>query len=236
MNKKCLDLFSGTGSFSEAFKRSREWQVTEVDLNERDLDVISPDIQENILNLSAKNLPDADVVLASPPCKAFSLAAAHVHMTKDVKPKSEFGKESIKLVKKTIDLIDNIQPEFYFIENPRAGMRRLMRRKEWALGEPEGTVSWCQYGSNCMKPTDFWGRHPKSFKYRMCSNGESCHESASRGSRTGIQGIDTDVKRGAIPYALSLSILEAVERDIQFIKGTDECNVIRNNSNGIFDY
>lgn len=219
MKGYCIDLFSGTGSFSAAFDKSRDWETFEVDKNEDDLDAINPDMERDVLNLDAGDIPipddvDVVIVLASPPCKAFSLAAAHHHMTKDVTPKTDFGRESIKLVKHTLSLIDDIDPDYWFLENPRGGLRRVMRRKSWGAGEPTGTVSWCQYGYNRMKATDLWGYHPPMI-YRFCANGEDCHASASRGSRTGTQGIDSSVKRAAIPFGLSLSILDAVERDFR---------------------
>lgn len=215
--KYCLDLFSGTDSFSAAFEKSREWEVFSVDLNPKDLDEINPDLKIDIQMMNPGHLPDRfqspDVVLASPPCKAFSLAAAHHHMDDDVQPKTDFARMSLRLVKRTIELCLELDPDYWFLENPRAGLRRVMREKFWGLGEPTGTISWCQYGANRMKPTDFWGEHPP-MKYRFCANGEDCHASAKRGSQTGTQGIRSDVKRAAIPYGVSLAILEAVERDM----------------------
>lgn len=214
----CIDLFSGTNSFSAAFEKSREWDVVTVDLNPDDLDEIQPDIQADVRDLSADDF-DIDgyenvVVLASPPCKAFSLAAAHHHMDENVEPKTDFGEMSIDLVEKTIDLCKSLSPDFWFLENPMGGMRRVMRQKDFGLGEPTGTITWCQYGANRMKKTDLWGDHPESLVYRCCSNGEDCHASAPRGSKTGTQGIDSSVKRAAIPFGVSLAILEAVEREL----------------------
>lgn len=215
----CIDLFSGTNSFSAAFEKSRDWETFSVDLNPDGLDEIQPDLEADILRLDASDIPipdgaDAVVMLASPPCKAFSMAAAHHHMTEDVEPKTDFAKTSIKLIEKTISLADEIDPDFWFLENPMCGTRRVMRQKEWGLGEPTGTVTWCQYGANRMKKTDFWGEHPQSLTYRACKNGEDCHASAPRGSKTGTQGINSSVKRAAIPFGMSLAILEAVERDL----------------------
>lgn len=214
----CIDLFSGTGGFSAAFDKSRDWETFEVDLNPDGLDEIQPDLEVDVLDLSADDIPIPDdagtvVVLASPPCKAFSMAAAHHHMDEDVQPKTDFAKTSLELVEKTLDLVGEIDPDFWFLENPRGGMRRVMREKSWGLGEPTGTVSWCQYGSNRQKMTDLWGRHPEHMVYRRCIRGESCHASAPRGSKTGTQGMNSSVRRAAIPYALSYAILDAVDRD-----------------------
>jgi hypothetical protein len=213
---KILDLFGGTESMMQAFHKSRDWETFNVDLNPEDEDLIEPDLQADVAELSVSDLPhdDWDVIWASPPCKAFSLAAAHHHMDDDVQPKTDFGRKSIELVRSTLELVDEIDPTFWFMENPRAGMRRVMREKEWGEGEPTGTVSLCQYGADRMKPTDLWGEHPDSMKYRFCANGEDCHESASRGSKTGTQGIELAIDRAQFPFGLSLAVLEAVEREL----------------------
>ena len=70
---------------------------------------------------------------------------------------------------------------------------------------PQATVSYCQYGSKYMKPTDLWGRLPPSFVPKMCrpkrqhqswwktkdENGRAgCpHAEVPRGSGKGICGI-----------------------------------------------
>jgi hypothetical protein len=215
-NRLCIDLFSGTGGFSSAFEKSRQWDVIEVDKRDDHPD-INPTMVADVMKMDASAFPLDEyenlVVVASPPCKAFSLAASHIHMDADVSPLTDFGGESVAMVKKTISLIEDLQPDYWFLENPRAGLRRVMREKFWGLGEPTGTISWCQYGANRMKPTDLWGEHPE-MEYRFCAKGEDCHTSAPRGSPTGTQGVDTSLRRAAIPYSISLSILEAVERAI----------------------
>jgi len=212
----CIDLFSGTDGFSAAFIKSRKWDVITVD-NRNDHDDIKPIMLADVFDLTSEDFPtasyDVTVVLASPPCKAFSLAAHGHHMTKDVQPKTDFGQESLDLVKYTIDLIRDIDPDYWFLENPLAGLRRVMRRASWGLGEPTGTVSWCQYGSSSMKPTDLWGDHPP-MRYRFCGRKRDCHTSAPRGAQTGTNGMSSDVDRAAIPFGLSISILDATERSL----------------------
>ena len=51
-----------------------------------------------------------------------------------------------------LKLIEELQPKYYFIENPRGGMRKM----EWMKGLPRYTVTYCEYGDNRMKPTDIW--------------------------------------------------------------------------------
>lgn len=205
--KTALDLFSGTGSATKAFKEHENWQVIHVDLNKE-----NADIQKNVANLSAEELPEIDFVWASPPCKTFSIASVSHHWNKEngeYHPQTEEAEQSIKLVNHTVELIQELDPDYWFMENPRAMLRKILDREKniW----PQGTVTYCQYGENRMKPTDLWGDHPDSFVYKSCSNGDPCHESASRGSQTGTQGKDSYEDRARIPYQLSKAILEAVE-------------------------
>ena len=79
---RCLDLFCGLGGFSAAFEDSDRWDLTTVDINER----FNPDIVADVFELRPSDLEeDFDVVLASPPCTSFSLAANghHTHFQDD---------------------------------------------------------------------------------------------------------------------------------------------------------
>lgn len=201
--RHCLDLFAGLGGFSAAFEDSPRWTVTTVDLE----DEFAPDIQADILDLRPADLPDPDVVLASPPCTAFSMAASGTHLDAEGRPVSEWGAESLALVHHTVGLIKGLDPEWWSLENPMGGMRRV-------LGRPDAHVWWCQYGADRAKPTDFWGRIPPSFDERRCHNGNTdCHhEPAPRGSDAGTQASNRSAaERAELPYGLSEAVLEAVE-------------------------
>lgn len=203
MTKTCLDLFCGLGGFSAAFADSEGWRVVTVDIEEE----FDPDIQADVMDLRPSDLPDADVVLASPPCTAFSMAASGTHLDSDGNPVSEWGEESIALVHHTVGLIKSLSPDYWILENPMGGMRKH-------LGQPDAHVWWCQYGSNRAKPTDLWGDIPDGFDAQRCWNGdENCHhEKAPRGSDAGTQDSGRDAaERAKVPYELSQAILKAVE-------------------------
>jgi len=202
-----LDLFSGLGGFSAAFEDSDNWDVTTVDIDAE----FNPDIQADVLNLRPSDLPNPDVVLASPPCTAFSMAASGTHLDADGRPVSEWGAESIALVHHTIGLVRGLNPDYYVIENPMGGMRN-------ELGEPDAHVWWCQYGADRAKPTDLWGRIPPGFDARACRNGNTAchHESAPRGSDSGTQASGRDTaERAKLPYGLSDELCVACEEGLQ---------------------
>ena len=61
------------------------------------------------------------------------------------------------------------------------------------------TVTYCQYGDTRMKPTDIWTNHPDPQFKPACHNGDPCHTRASRGAKTGTQGLDGAIERARIP-------------------------------------
>ena len=110
-----------------------------------------------------------------------------------------------------LQLIKELNPTFYFIENPRGGMRKMT----WMQGLPRYTVTYCQYGDKRMKPTDIWTNHPDPQFKPMCKNGDPCHEKAPRGSKTGTQGLKGSKERSVIPEALCQHIVDICEKYIK---------------------
>lgn len=213
MTRHCLDLFSGLGGFSAAFQDHPDWVVTTVDIQEK----FNPDVLGDVLNLRPSDLPGADVVLASPECKDFSKACApqkweHDEQTRPRNlPKNEEIPESIRLVYRTLWLIQELSPRWWFLENPQAMLRTI-------LGEPVGAVHYCQYGGEFKKPTDLWGRHPESLTYRKCRGEVDCHVTNKREenkfrdqTRALADDGDYGAERAVVPYELSEAILQAVE-------------------------
>jgi hypothetical protein len=199
MTKTCLDLFCGLGGFSAAFVDSDNWDVVTVDIEEE----FDPDIQADVMDLRPSDLPDADVVLASPPCKQFSIAASRYERMVDGEPQTPPAREAVTLVYHTIGLIKSLSPEYWFLENPVGHLRQI-------IGKPTATVTQCQYGEAYQKRTDLWGKHPK-MDYRSCLPGEGCHSDEEHGFGSGEEHVRDPAERAKIPYELSEAILEAVE-------------------------
>lgn len=198
----CLDLFSGLGGFSSDFRDSDDWRVVTVD-REPEFD---SDIQADVLELRPGDLPTADLVLASPPCKCFSRAAAWAdHFGSDGSPQTPVARESIALVYHTLGLIEAISPRYWFLENPMGS-----KVKQY-LGEPTARVTYCQYGTTYQKPTYLWGQHPP-MTYRWCSRGDYCHEHGSLEDECDERPLPRDpAERAKVPRELSEAIREAVE-------------------------
>ena len=207
-----MELFAGTRSIGRAFER-RGHDVFSVEWN-KDFENIS--LYKDISELTAQEIIDSfghpDVIWASPDCTTFSIAAISHHRRKNeetgnLDPVSDYAKFCDKVDTHVLDLIRELKPKYWFIENPRGGMRKMT----WMQGLPRYTVTYCQYGDNRMKPTDIWTNHPDPKFLPPCHNGDPCHEPAPRGSKTGTQGLKGSVQRSMIPDRLCEHIVSICE-------------------------
>ena len=209
---KVLELFAGTRSIGKAFE-AHGHQVFSIEWNKdfENIDLyadISQVTADDILQLFGK----PDVIWASPDCTTFSVAAISHHRrrneeTGNLDPISDYAKFCDMVDQHVLELIQELKPEFWFIENPRGGMRKMT----WMQGLPRHTVTYCQYGDTRMKPTDIWTNHPAPCFKAPCKNGDPCHEKAPRGSRTGTQGLTGSKERSIIPEALCMHIVDICE-------------------------
>ena len=211
---KVLELFAGTRSIGKAFEANGH-KVFSV---EWDKSFDNIDLFADIGSLKAKDILKKfgrpDVIWASPDCATYSIAAISHHRKQEeggnLAPISEYAKFCDKVNKNVLDLIAELKPRFYFIENPRGGMRKM----DFMKGLYRYTVTYCQYGDKRMKPTDIWTNHPNPKFKPMCKNGDDCHERAPRGSKTGTQGLKGSKERSIIPEALCRHIVEICEKEI----------------------
>ena len=216
---KVLELFAGTRCIGKAFdKRGHNVYSIEWDKKHNNIDWyvdIGVITTQDIINRFG--IPD--VIWASPDCTTYSIAAISHHRIKDIDgnllPKSDYAKFCDKVninVIKIIDELLKINPKLiYFIENPRGGLRKMNFMKD----KPRYTITYCQYGEDRMKPTDIWTNHPNPNFKPPCKNGDSCHVSAPRGSRTGTQGRKNSIERSLIPSKLCDHIVKICEEVIK---------------------
>jgi len=211
---KVLELFAGTRSIGKAFEK-RGHEVFSVEWNK---DFENIDLYEDISKLAAETILEKfgrpDVIWASPDCTSFSVAAIGYHRRKDpltgsLIPKTEYANFCDETDQHVLDLIEKLNPKYFFIENPRGGMRSML----WMKNIPRYTVTYCHYGDTRMKPTDIWTNHPEPKFLPPCKNGDPCHVSAPRGTRTGTQGLKGAKERSLIPDLLCQHIAEISEEE-----------------------
>ena len=207
---KILELFSGTASFSKV-ARARGHECFTVDSEDWHI----PDLVKNILFLKKDDIPFVpDVIWASPPCPTFSVMSNFREWNFPI-PRTSRAARHLAHVLKTIELIKELEPNFWFIENPRG----LLRKFPFMQEINRRTVTYCQYGLEYMKPTDIWTNCMEWKPRQMCKNGDSCHVNAKRGSVKGIQGLratygftkEDRAKRSIVPEALCLELIKQCE-------------------------
>ena len=200
---KTVELFCGTKSFSKVAQALGHETFT-VDNDPQH----NPSICKSVLSLTPEDLPSCDMLWASPPCEGFSVAVIGRNWNHDGSPKHERAELAMKLAMKTVQLIEEIKPQYWFIENPVGMLRKMSFMQKYH----RKTVTYCQYGDTRMKPTDIWTNmvfwNPKP----RCSPGAKCHVSAPRGSRTGTQGLGNAVERSRIPEKLFQEIFMEVNK------------------------
>ena len=208
---KVLELFAGSRSIGKAAEQLG-MEVFSSDINNFEGINYVTDIRD----FDVSKVPfKPDVIWASPPCTYFSVASIGKHWNKDNTPKSDNAMLGVEFVQKTIDIIKELQPTYWFIENPRGKLRKLDvingLNDMWYPYVYRYTVTYCQYGDSRMKPTDIWTNNPYWETRPMCKNGDKCHVSAPRGSQTGTQGLKGNYERSKLPDELCQEILESAQ-------------------------
>ena len=131
---KVLELFAGTRSIGKAFEsKGHEVFSVEWDKNFENINLYADILNvsaDDILNVSADDILSRfghpDVIWASPDCTTFSIAAISHHRkrnpdTGNLDPVSDYAKFCDKVDQHVLQLIKDLDPALYFIENPRGG-------------------------------------------------------------------------------------------------------------------
>ena len=183
-----LELFSGTGHIANAF-RERGHKAYKVDWSHE----LDANLHTDISQMTADDVKSLchkkpNIIWASPDCTTYSVAATAkgggmIHIYADLSPKSDYAKFCDECDQHVIDLIAELKPKYWFIENPRG----LMRKMPWMVnidkklaGARRFTITYCQYGGRTMKPTDIWTNHPNPNFLPICKNRMPCHSANPR--------------------------------------------------------
>ena len=163
MTRRMLELFSGTGSVGNAF-RELGWEVTTVDLNPD----ANPTFCQDVCAWDPPFPPGHfDFIWASPVCTEYSRALTR-------RPRRlEVGD---RRVLRTLELIRQLQPRFWAIENPATGM---LKQRPFMAGLPWDDVTYCMYGYPYRKRTRIWNNLNWTPSRPVCTRKFCCPQSAS---------------------------------------------------------
>jgi len=204
---KTIEIFAKYSSFSTVAKKRGHLTFAIDNSFYPDIDYVT-----EIEDINLDRIPfKPDFIWARPPGTNFSVASMGTHWNSDNTPKTINARIAISQIKDLMKIIKTLEPKYWLIENPRGKLRKLGLIDNKYLN----TVTLCQYGHQNMKATDLWANFYEIWNPRpMCKNGDSCHISAPRGSRTGSQGDLPQSEKWDIPSELSNEILEAIEQNM----------------------
>ena len=126
---KVLELFAGTRSIGKAFEaRGHEVYSIEWDKDFEDIDLYA-DIMTVTAEQILRDFGRPDVIWASPDCTTYSVSAISRHRVKETNgnlaPKTPYAVFCDKVNAHVVELIKELQPKYYFIENPVGGLRKM---------------------------------------------------------------------------------------------------------------
>lgn len=209
---KVLELFSGTECMSNAF-REKGHECFTIDWNKEFPSSLHIDIMKVTPEMILEKFGQPDVIWAAFDCTTFSLAAISKHRKKNketgsLDPISQYAKYCDEVNKHTLELIRALKPKYFFIENPVGGLCSM----DYMQGIPKYMITYCKYGFPYQKRTHIFTNHPNPDFILPCKAGDKCHESAPRGSRTGLQGVKGKALRSMYPPQLCKHIVEICEQ------------------------
>ena len=213
--KFMIEFFSGSGVLSKEFANAGYKTLT-IDSNPK----LKPDLVLDILNFRIQDLPkefrNPDVCFFGVPCTHFSVAGRDNNFINFV-PTHKDACISLALVYKSLDIIKELNPKYWFIENPMGYLRtfpfmqKLVRKHLW----------YCKYGDSRAKPTDIWTNCFTWIPKKCFNNNTNCHhEKAPRGCKTGTQGMTNAYERGIYPKELCLELVNVCEGKLKQIQKT----------------
>ena len=196
---RLLELFSGSKSVSKAVG-DHFTEVVSLDIIER----YSPSICADILKWDYKKYEPGHfhTIWASPPCCEFScLNYTHPEKTPNLALADA-------IVQRTLEIIDYLKPEQFFIENPQTG---LLKDREYMECIPYQDFDYCVFSNwGYRKRTRIWTcKDVKSMVCLgkgKCKNMEGGRHKAALGNATYPEywerGTERQLQRYAIPPAL----------------------------------
>lgn len=218
---KVLELFSGFECISKAF-RAKGHECFTIDWDERFPSSMHCDISK----LKIEDLPEEfrhpDVCFIGIDCTTWSIAAISKHRRKNpitgsLDPISDKAKFADNMARHVKELLKELKPTVIIWENPCGGLRKMDFMQEYIRNE----TTYCRWGFTYRKATDFFSNINLHLA-PPCKNGDSCHEKAPRGARTGLQAIKDPALKAVYPPLLCEWIVKECEEYIESLEDKND--------------
>lgn len=177
--KTLLSLYDYSGEWSRPY-RDAGWDVVQIDIkipawsdclddcgnywcewhNKHAYECDCPEVDEwdcdpyygsDIMHFPYQRWKHFDGILIAVPCTDFSNAGSQYWKRKDQDGSTE---KSIKLVRKSLEIVEYFSPSFWVLENPTGRITSCIPE----LGKPSYWFHPSDYGENYTKKTYLWGR------------------------------------------------------------------------------
>ena len=228
---RVLELFSGTECISNEF-RKRGCECFTIDWDEQFPSSMHCDIGYLKIDDLPEEFRHPDVVFIAPDCRTYSLAAISKHRRKNketgnLDPISQDAIKSDEVNQHVLELLKELNPKVWWIENPRACLQNMVWMKP--LDQYKHVVTYCQYMKDDpieerrMKPTNLWTNIPNPGLLPPCKKGDPCHPYSPRGTTTaGTQRIKGGVLRSMYPRQLSEAIVQIT---LDYLERSEEYDI-----------
>lgn len=149
---RLLELFSGTGSVGR-WAREHGYEVVSLDVSAKCGATFTCDI----MDWDFRQFPPGyfDVIWASPPCTMYSIA-------RTTGPPRDIPGAN-RIVQRTLDIIEYLQPQYFFIENPDTG---YLKHQPMVAALGYVVLDYCMFsaeGTERLGPEAFWYRKRTRF-------------------------------------------------------------------------
>ncbi len=137
--KTILSLFDYTGNWVRPY-RLHGYNIWQIDIK----------LGVDITTWDYTGLSEIHGILIAVPCDHFAGSGARWWVEKDRDGRTE---EGIRLVKKSLEIVEYFKPHFWALENPVGRIHKLVPK----LGKPKLIFNPCDYGDAYTKKTCLWG-------------------------------------------------------------------------------